>query len=218
MISVAGAQSTNEDTSLVFNGANLISFTDADEALNPVTSQFRAILTVGNGTLSLSGTTGLSFITGDGTNDPTMTFTGSLGAVNAAIDGLTFTPSANVNGGAVLTVAIDDQGNFGAGGAMQDSETVNLTINALNDPPVLANIEVADVAYAENDPPTQITNAITVTDVDDTNIESATVQITANYQNGQDVLSASDLSGGITANFVAGSGTLTLSGSATLAN
>ena len=52
---------------------------------------------------------------------------------------------------------------------------------------------------------------------DDTNIEGATIQITGNYQNGQDVLAFADTAN-ITGSWDAGSGTLTLSGSDTLAN
>ena len=38
----------------------------------------------------------------------------------------------------------------------------------------------------------QITNSITIADVDDTNIESAVVQISGNYVNGEDVLAFAD--------------------------
>ena len=54
-------------------------------------------------------------------------------------------------------------------------------------------------------------------DVDDANIESATVRITGNYQNGQDILDFADL-GPITGSWNAATGTMTLSGSDTLAN
>ena len=59
--------------------------------------------------------------------------------------------------------------------------------------------------------------ALTVTDADDTNLESATVQITANYQNGQDVLAFTNQAG-ITGVFTAATGTLTLTGTSSVAN
>ncbi len=73
------------------------------------------------------------------------------------------------------------------------------------------------LSYTENDPPTAIDTAITVTDPDDTGMQSATVQITGNYQNGADVLSFVNTVN-ISGVFSAATGTLTLTGVDTLAN
>ncbi len=104
--SVPGAQSTNEDTAKVFSSGNgnQISITDVDAggANNQVT------ISVTNGTLTLSGITGLSFTAGDGTADATMTFRGTAAAINTALNGLSFSPTANYNGGATLTLATKD--------------------------------------------------------------------------------------------------------------
>jgi hypothetical protein len=131
---VPGAQITNEDIPLVFSTANgnLVAITDVDAAASPV----RLTLTVTNGLLSLNGTTGLTFTSGDGTSDSTMTFTGTLTDINAALDGMSFAPTLNYNGAATLQVTTNDQGNSGAGGALSDADTVNITVNAVNDPPV----------------------------------------------------------------------------------
>jgi len=56
-----------------------------------------------------------------------------------------------------------------------------------------------------------------VTDVDSTNLASATIQITTNYNNGQDVLSFTNTAN-ITGSFNAATGTMTLTGSDTVAN
>ncbi len=64
--------------------------------------------------------------------------------------------------------------------------------------------------------PSRLLRTIAITDVDDTNIESAVVAITGNYANGQDVLAFTNQNG-ITGSWNATNGTLTLSGSATLA-
>ncbi len=74
---------------------------------------------------------------------------------------------------------------------------VNLLAPALvgtpfNDPPTSSGIETSALAYTENDPATAITATMTAADVDSTNLASATVQITGNYQNGQDVLAFTD--------------------------
>ncbi|QSB00441.1 DUF4347 domain-containing protein [Methylomonas sp. EFPC1] len=103
---VPAAQTTNEDTAKVFSSANgnAITITDADAggANNEIT------LTATNGTLTLGGTTGLTFIAGDGTADNTMRFRGTASAINTALNGLSFTPTAEYSGGATLTLATKD--------------------------------------------------------------------------------------------------------------
>ena len=78
-------------------------------------------------------------------------------------------------------------------------------------------IEGTALAYTENDSATNITGTITISDVDDTNIESATIQVTGNYANGEDLLAFSNTPN-ITGSWDAVTGTLTLTGSDTLAN
>ncbi|MCC9598944.1 DUF4347 domain-containing protein [Stieleria sp. JC731] len=97
------------------------------------------------------------------------------------------------------------------------SATFNITIAAVNDPPVTSSIEGASLGYTENDGAVSITSSLTLSDVDDTNLESATVQISANYVNGQDVLSFTNQNG-ITGSWDAATGTLTLSGTASVAD
>src|SRR5206468_745645 len=87
-------------------------------------------LTATNGTLTLSSISGLSFSNGDGTADATMTFTGTLGNINADLNGLSFTPSQGFTGNATLQIVTNDQGNTGSGGALTDTDNVNITANA----------------------------------------------------------------------------------------
>ena len=70
-------------------------------------------LTATNGTIDLTQTTGLTFNSGDGTGDTTVAFTGTLANVNAAIAGLTFSPTSSFSGAATLQVNVSDQGNTG---------------------------------------------------------------------------------------------------------
>ena len=73
--------------------------------------------------------------------------------------------------------------------------------------PVVTTIEGVPLAYTENDPPTAITSTITVADLDDINLESATIQITGNYALGEDVLAFNNL-GPITGSWNPVTGTL----------
>src|SRR5207248_694194 len=72
------------------------------------------------------------------------------------------------------------------------------------------------LAYTENDAASVIDASITVTDPDNTNLASASAQLTASYVNGEDLLSFTNTAT-ITASFNAATGTLTLSGSDTKA-
>ena len=66
-----------------------------------------------NGTLTVGSSTGVT-VTGDGTG--TLTITGTVAQVNAALAGTQFHPTANFNGAASIVVTTDDQGNTGTGG------------------------------------------------------------------------------------------------------
>ena len=63
-----------------------------------------------------------------------------------------------------------------------------------------------------------VTPSLTITDVDDTHIESATIAITAGFAQGEDVLAFTDPNGPITGSYDAATGILTLTGSASLAD
>ena len=93
--------------------------------------------------------------------------------------------------------------------------TVTVTCPAPNIPPDVDNSSGA-LAYTENLPPTAIDTNITVTDTDSVNLTGATVQITGNYVQGEDLL-ALPAQPSVTASFDAPTGRLTLSGTATVA-
>jgi len=75
----------------LIGNSNLVSIVDVDAG----TSDVSVTLTATHGVLTLGGTTGLIFTFGDGTNDGTMTFAGTVSEVNAALVGLTFSPTAS---------------------------------------------------------------------------------------------------------------------------
>src|SRR5205085_2864763 len=209
--SIPGPQSTNEDTSLVFSSGNgnAITVADVDAGTSPV----QVTLAATNGTITLSQTTGLSFTSGDGAADGTMTFSGTLTDINAALNGLAFAPSSNFNGAASLQITSDDLGHSGSGGALTDNDTVAITVNAVNDAPMHAvpgpqstNEDTSLVFSSGNG------NAITVTDLD---AGTSPVQVTLAATNGTITLSqTTGLS--FTAGDGAVDGSMTFSG--TLAN
>jgi hypothetical protein len=141
VITSPATANTNEDTPITFTagGPNEVSVADADAGSNPI----KVTLQSTNGTLTLDGTTGLSFTTGDGTADSNMVFTGSAANINAALDGATFAPAPGYSGPATVQIDVDDQGFTGTGGPQTDSATINITVAAVND------LSVSDVQMAE---------------------------------------------------------------------
>lgn len=65
----------------------------------------------------------------------------------------------------------------------------NIAVVAVNDAPVLDDLETAPLVITENDYPVRFASTITTHDEDSANFVSATIQITGNYQPGEDVLS-----------------------------
>ena len=126
--SVPPAQSTLPNTVKVFStgNGNLISISDVDAA--GATVQVQLVST--NGATTLSGTAGLAFSVGDGTADATMTFTGTVAAVNTALSGLSFNPTPAFTGAASLQILTADQGNTGTGGTLTDNDTVAITVTS----------------------------------------------------------------------------------------
>ncbi|MGB3136310.1 MAG: VCBS domain-containing protein, partial [Nodosilinea sp.] len=134
---VPGPQTFSEDTSRTFSAANgnAISISDPDAGNQPV----QVTLSVTNGVLTLATLAGLSFTTGSGTADSTLTFRGTIAAINTALNGLVFNPTPDYFGSATLTVTTNDLGNTGSGGPLSDTDLITLTINPVNDPPVAVN-------------------------------------------------------------------------------
>jgi Bacterial Ig-like domain (group 3)/Bacterial Ig domain/Calx-beta domain len=142
---VPGPQGTNQDTPLTFSGGNQISVADPDAGANTI----QVTLTATNGTITLSGISGLSFSftdangtgTGDGTADPTMTFRGTIANINNALNGMFYTPTSGFSGAASLTITSNDLGNTGSGGPQTDTDVVNIQVST--------NINIQDAQVAE---------------------------------------------------------------------
>ncbi|MEO1401710.1 MAG: Ig-like domain-containing protein [Cyanobacteria bacterium J06635_1] len=154
MISLPTAPSVEEDSSS--NTISGIAIADGDSDDQSVT------IGVTNGTISLNGTTGLSFTFGDGTDDSTLIFSGALADVNTALNDLTFTPTADFNGTATIQLQTTDIEGY------SDTETLSITVN---DAPEVSSLVIGD---------TSPTNASSVT-FDVTFSESVTGVGTADF-------------------------------------
>lgn len=108
----------------------------------------------------------------------------------------------------VTFTVTDDQGLTG-----QDTRIV--FVDAINDAPVMQPVNLA-WQYKPGDGKAALASSITLTDVDDDVMTGAVIRIQANYQAGEDVLSFTNTAH-ITGTWNAGTGTLTLSGTAPIA-
>ena len=121
VLTVPAKQTTN--TFILFSSGveNAITIEDVDAGTNPLRMQLTAM----NGQLTLGGTTGLNFIAGNGSGNAAMEFLGSAVDVNAALDGMKFTPSS-ANGDVQITV--NDQGFSGSGGPQSATANVGIEV------------------------------------------------------------------------------------------
>jgi len=122
----------NEDATLAFSAAagNAISVADVDAAADAIE---RVLLQPAAGTVTLTSTAGLTSASGLGT--ASMAIQGTLANLNAALNGLRFTPAANLTGTTTLKVTTSDLGNSGTGGTKTDVDTLSIDLAPVNDPP-----------------------------------------------------------------------------------
>ena len=150
----------------------------------------------------------------------------SAGPAISSAGVLSYTPAADASGVATISVvAMDDGGTANGGIDTSAAQTFTITVTPVNDPPVLdlngpaAGNDFA-ASYTEGNAAVAIVDAaaMTVSDVDNATLASATVTISNLLDVSFEQLAATTGATAITANYVAASGTLTLTGPDTVAN
>ncbi|XGW00223.1 MAG: cadherin-like domain-containing protein [Leptolyngbya sp. BL-A-14] len=149
VITVPGSQIVDEDTNLTLSGVSLV---DVDANGNPIT----VTLSAANGTLTLD-----PLLTGNST----LTLTDTVDNINTAIANLTYRGKLNYNGADTITITANDQGNTGFGGALADTKTISVNVNAVNDAPVLT-VPGAQTVNEDTNLVFNAGKALTLTDVD----------------------------------------------------
>lgn len=125
---------------------------------------------------------------------------------------LTYIPGPDANGSATITVRAVDDGPL-PGTSISPVHQFTITINPVNDPPVI-NVS-PNLTYVEGH--AEADETVTVVDIDDEILPSASVQITGNYVPPEDALGYS-FAFGIAGAFEASTGILSLTGPASPAN
>lgn len=157
------AQTVAEDGSITFSGANgnAITVSDVDSGGQALT----VTLSAQHGALFVGSAAGVT-VSGQGTS--TLVVTGTAAAINAALDGVVYRPSADYAGGDSLVVSTSDNGNTGEGGVLvTTSPGISITVTPVNDAPVNHNPASVDgfedtaIVFSSGNG-----NAITISDVD----------------------------------------------------
>jgi hypothetical protein len=127
------SQTVDPSGSLTFSSAlgNAVTVCDVDAG----TAALQVTLTATNGVLAMGPAADPGSVTGNGTG--VVTILGTAADLNAAMDGMVFTPTTDGLVLAGLRVVVDDLGNTGAGGAMTDTADVSILVAA---PAVLSSL------------------------------------------------------------------------------
>ena len=190
VLTVPGARVIDEDTLLTVTG---VSLTDVDAGTAPM----RVTIAAPKGSLGFATTTGVTL---SGNNTSTVQLVGSQIDLNTALGSFTYIGRKDVFGADRITLTADDQNNTGTGGRKTDVKTIDVTVNAVNDAPIL-NVSTLSRSVQE-DISTLLNSGIRITDVD-----SASVQVTLSALQGTVSLNPTGIT--VTDN---GTGTVTASG------
>ena len=190
-LAITDVDDTNIESATVTISAGLVN-----------TEDLLAFANTANITGAYNATTGVMTLTG----------TDSLANYETALESITYTNSNNNpnTGNRTVTWAVND-GTVNSAGV-----TSTITVAGQNNAPAMAGAG-GTLGYTEDDGAQVIDTTLAITDVDDTNIESATVTISAGLVNTEDLLAFANTAN-ITGAYNATTGVLTLTGTDTLAN
>ncbi|MEM1045004.1 MAG: tandem-95 repeat protein, partial [Pseudomonadota bacterium] len=171
-----------------------------DDTREPNGTPEQLTLRVENGTLTFTEGSGVTLVSGNGTNE--VVVEGRIGVLNRFVNGLgnanlDYAPNQDFNGTDTLTMTVTDQGDLPIVGNVKTSteRTVEITVDPVNDAPVVVS-DTEGVEFTEidgsNNPgnlggPQFLTGVdFTVTDVDSSTFSVITISITDTNGNAVD--------------------------------
>ena len=163
--------------------------------------------------LGFTNQNGITHSYNDVTGTLTLTGTSSLANYEAALRSVTYENSSDTPDTSTRTVSsqVTD-----SSGAPSNTAFRDIAVTPTNDAPVVATT-AGNTAVTEDAAAVTVDGGVTVTDADDTNIESARVRVLpTDFQPGDD-LDFTDQNG-ITGTYDSGTGVLTLTGATSVAN
>jgi hypothetical protein len=200
-ITAPATGSLSENGSLVFSSAkgNAISVADASAG----GSSDSLTLSVSHGTLTLATTSGLTFATGSN-GSASFNVTGTVTNLNAALNGLTYQPTAGYTGSDSLAISLADSGD-----SLSASDSVGLTVTAASPPTITAP---ATGSLNENGSLTFSTTNSNAISIADASAGTSSDSLTISVAHGTLTLASTS---GLT---VTGNGTATVTATGTVSN
>ncbi len=163
--------------------------------------------------LAFTNQNGISGSWDSGTGTMTLTGTASLANFQTALRSVTYQNTAGTPSTSTRTVVF----TVNDGTADSNTQSRDISISITNSAPVLSSIEGTALAYTDGDPATAITSTLVVTDSDDSYLDSAWVEFSANYVNGEDLLAFANTAS-LTGTWSSSTGSLLITGSASIAD
>jgi hypothetical protein len=200
--------SGTHDTDIAVTGIS-VADVDADGASESLA------LSVARGRIRFLNLAGISIIGGIN-NSPSVTISGPIANLNAALAGgnLVYRSFVGSSPTDSLNLTLNDNGHSGAGGAQTASASFGITLNPFA--PVLGGVEASALAFTEGGAAKRITAALTVASADSSTTAGATVAITGGFAGAEDVLGFVN-EPIIKGSYDAATGVLTLTGAASVA-
>jgi Domain of unknown function (DUF4347)/FG-GAP-like repeat len=218
----ASVNYTEEGGSITLAPSLVVSDSDGSTHLVSATVQITGGTFATDADVLAADTTGTLITASYDAVNERLVLTGSdtLANYQTVLDSVTFIADENPNNfgsdptRTVVWTVVDDTGGSNATG--HATSTINIT--NVNDAPTLA-IGTTVASWVEETPATSLAPTATVTDADNLNLASATVQITGGtFAGDADVLATDTTGTSITASYNSSTETLTLTGSDSLAN
>ncbi len=151
-----------------------------------------------NITANFDSNTGVLSLTGVDTKNNYQTILRSVQYSNSN----TLNPSMQTR---VIGISVND------GEANSVEVTRNINVIGINDPSQISGIESDALVFVKGNPPVQLTNSISINDVDNETIQRAEIKISSNYIPGEDILVFHNTEN-ITGSFNVTTGSLILAG------
>jgi len=127
-----GPQTISEGNQVAFSVVQGNPITIAD--IDATGSEVVVSVSISNGTLAVSPSPGIRFVIGTSSGGNVISIQGTLSSVNAALDGLVFTPDSGFWGKTSLHVEVNDLGNDGAGGELTATSSIDIFVVPLVKP------------------------------------------------------------------------------------
>lgn len=110
------------------NGVDDVDTREGDGA-SSMTMIMEVSLACNEGTMTLPDSAGVvNFLVGDGMNDAFMIMEGTVVGISTALGHLVYTEDPGFGGGVIVSLAIDDRGNYGSGGPIGAGDTSSLSV------------------------------------------------------------------------------------------